>query len=462
MLRSLLALIGAFVTSLSAAGADEITGQATLPKDAAAPADGVFFATLSDTSLADAPAKVLGRFEGVPAGAPPYEFVIPYDSADSIGGQSFTVSAALHSAEGRLLFTSNTANPVIANGETTVDVSMITVAAGGDTAEKPVNAVGLRLPATFSGTLPCADCEGIEYALNLWPNGGFHMTKTWLGATDDLTKVNVGTWHADPSREAVVLYSGDDAPVRFEVVGIDTLRLLARDGSRIESELNYNLTSEGGIRDLDLTDIFFGGVMTLVDDVPFLEECFSGRAFPIARGGQFEALKEARDENGTDRLFVQIEAEIAMNPEFANRFGRSISVVRFVRARPELTCERQRATSALFNTYWRVDTLRGDAQEIPNGGREPHIVMTAGDPARYRATYGCNLLVGTVRAKQETLSFEQGLTTLKVCPPPFEELERDLASVMSETRTFRKNGDTLLLMDEDDSILSILTAVYLQ
>ena len=33
---------------------------------------------------------------------------------------------------------------------------------------------GLRLPATFTGTLPCADCEGIYHHLDLWPDGVFH------------------------------------------------------------------------------------------------------------------------------------------------------------------------------------------------------------------------------------------------------------------------------------------------
>jgi heat shock protein HslJ len=150
-----------------------------------------------------------------------------------------------------------------------------------------------------------------------------------------------------------------------------------------------------------------------------------------------------------------------MNPEYADRFGRSISVDRFVRARPELTCERQRTTAALFNTYWKIDELRGDPLVTPDAGREPHIVLLRGELGRFRATVGCNQLIGSVTASREALSFgRQGAATLKACPQPFDALERELAGVLSETRNYRGTGETLLLLDGDGSIVSILTAVY--
>ena len=32
---------------------------------------------------------------------------------------------------------------------------------------------GLTLPASFSGVLPCADCPGIRYHLDVWPDQGY-------------------------------------------------------------------------------------------------------------------------------------------------------------------------------------------------------------------------------------------------------------------------------------------------
>jgi len=57
---------------------------------------------------------------------------------------------------------------------------------------------GLRLPATFNGTLPCADCVGIRYHLDLWSDGVFHLRQSYLGTS--VVADNRGRWHKDPRR----------------------------------------------------------------------------------------------------------------------------------------------------------------------------------------------------------------------------------------------------------------------
>ena len=57
----------------------------------------------------------------------------------------------------------------------------------GDTAAEArdapagIGAHGLRLPASFIGDLPCADCERLRYRLNLWPDQVFHLRRAWVG-----------------------------------------------------------------------------------------------------------------------------------------------------------------------------------------------------------------------------------------------------------------------------------------
>jgi hypothetical protein len=36
-------------------------------------------------------------------------------------------------------------------------------------------------PATFSDVLPCADCAGIRYTLNLEPGNVLYLRQTYLG-----------------------------------------------------------------------------------------------------------------------------------------------------------------------------------------------------------------------------------------------------------------------------------------
>ena len=460
----ILALLSAVVLTISAAHADDVTGLATVPDGAMPPTDAVFSATLSDTSLADAPSVTLSETATSPAGAPPYAFKLPFENAEIVSGRSYTVRATLRAPDGSLLFTTDTVHPVITNGVMSLDVAMIAVRKMPDDAPGPISAIGLRLPATFSGTFPCADCEGIDHNLNLWPEGGFHLSRAWRGRGDGISQYDLGTWYADPARRALVLDLGDYPPLEFEVKDVNRLRLLARDGTPITSELNYDVVATGPLRDLDMKDIFVGGMMSYRDDVPFFTECHSGRTYPIAGGGDFTTLNAAyqRATAGPDvPLFVQAEASVGMYPDHADRLGRSIQMNRFVRARPAITCDRQRSTASLYNTYWKIETLRGAPVEAPVRRREAHVVLTESERPTYRATVGCNRIMGAVSRTNDSLMFGQSASTKMACPPPLDTLERTLLSVLDETRSYRSSGETLILKNEDNEILSVLSAVYL-
>jgi len=41
-----------------------------------------------------------------------------------------------------------------------------------------------ELPASYSGDLPCADCAGIRYSLNLFSDRSFFLSVIYLGKDD--------------------------------------------------------------------------------------------------------------------------------------------------------------------------------------------------------------------------------------------------------------------------------------
>ena len=67
------------------------------------------------------------------------------------------------------------------------------------TAPAAIGAHGLRLPASFAGDLPCADCEALRYRLNLWPDQVFHLRRTWEGK--DVRRDSIGRWSVDPDQQ---------------------------------------------------------------------------------------------------------------------------------------------------------------------------------------------------------------------------------------------------------------------
>ncbi len=97
------------------AWAGTLEGTAAYRERIALPPDAVFEAELQDVSRADAPATVLGRAKIDPAGQPPFRFQIAYDGAAVQPGRRYVVRATVRH-QGRLLFTTDRAYPVLAGG----------------------------------------------------------------------------------------------------------------------------------------------------------------------------------------------------------------------------------------------------------------------------------------------------------------------------------------------------------
>lgn len=69
---------------------------------------------------------------------------------------------------------------------------------------------------TFSGTLPCTDCEGISQVVTLDSNNKFRLTETYLGK-DEPGQEKSGRWSLVEGK--VVLYSDNDIITQYAVAG---------------------------------------------------------------------------------------------------------------------------------------------------------------------------------------------------------------------------------------------------
>ncbi|WP_191621462.1 YbaY family lipoprotein [Marinihelvus fidelis] len=105
-----------------------VSGTALYRERIALPPGAAFEATLEDVSLADAPAKVLGRVGFEAPSGPPIAFEISYDAADIEPRHRYAVRARIEH-EGRLMFTTDTHYPVLTQGAPdTVEMLLVRVA----------------------------------------------------------------------------------------------------------------------------------------------------------------------------------------------------------------------------------------------------------------------------------------------------------------------------------------------
>jgi uncharacterized lipoprotein YbaY/heat shock protein HslJ len=464
-LSLVLTLLVLSICALMPAAAQTLHGTALLRERIALPDALVFEAVIADTARADAPATPLASTRFETSGQPPFAFAIPYDPAALDPHARYTLRATLH-RNGRLFATTDQVVPVLEGGAPTEFELVLRLVSDRPEPSRPLPAHGLRLPASFRGTLPCADCAGIRHHLDLWPDQVYALRREWLGGTDgDRIRDEMGRWHADPGRGAIVLQGASEMPLFWQVMAPDRLRQMDMQGAPIASALDYDLRAEGGFAPIDLAGLFVSGEALVGPDGPALRDCLTGRVFAVDPGGEFPALAAAvaaaRTSHGLP-LLVNVTARIAQPPQgLAPQFPR-LTVLGLNGVFPGESCTRPEPVAALTETYWRIVEMQGRPVPHPPDTREPHLILRAGEPPRFAATVGCNRLLGGYALDGTALRFTAAASTLMACPPPLDAAEHALRAVLEGTRAIRAEGQRLSLLDEGGAVLARLAAVYLR
>jgi copper homeostasis protein (lipoprotein) len=335
-------------------------------------------------------------------------------------------------------------------------------ASPGPAAPVPLAAHGLRQPASFTGTLPCADCAGIEHHLDLWPDQAYAMRRRWLGREAPLVHDEVGRWYVDPGRSALILYGASEQPIEWEIEAPDRLRLLDRTGEPIVSDLPYAL-SAGPLDPVPLA-LPLSGMVTYLADSAVFRECLTGHRFPVVPEADRPALEKAylaaRPAPGASVL-ATLEGRIETRPAMEGPARRSLIVERFERMHPQQGCPYDPRPPALTGTYWRLVHIAGAPPGGPAGRQEPHLLLLDGEgPPRFSATAGCNWLAGAWSRTGDALSFGPVRSTMMACPPTLAERERALSAGLADTAIWTISGRTLVLEDLRGAPLLRAEAAY--
>ena len=94
--------------------------------------------------------------------------------------------------------------------------------------------ISLDWAGVYEGTMPCADCEGIETVVELKDDNTFTATYTYMGE-DEYTVSNEGMCTWDESCQVVTLVAEEDTK-QFKV-GENHITLLGEDGEVNTGEL---------------------------------------------------------------------------------------------------------------------------------------------------------------------------------------------------------------------------------
>lgn len=435
-LLALLTMVGCATTATEPERA-EVSGQAFYVERIAAPPNARLEVVLEDISRQDVAAERLGEMIVERAGQPPYQFRIQYDSEQIDPRHTYRVAARLYSGE-KLLFTSDTIHQVITQGfPSKVDVRMRAVSQAARQAPQPAPLEAIpadleAIPAAFSGTLPCADCPGIDTQLHLLPDGVFFLRQKYRdrenGVVDD-----IGRYIISSDRNQLSLHGGhgeQGAPLRFAIQGPDALRMLDRDGGHIKSELNYTLAREPQ-RKLPEPRLLMSGMYRYQAGTGRFRECLTGLDLPVVAEEANRALEEAylavRETPG-EAVLVTLEGRIEQRSP-AEGQGPVLVLVpeRFIEASLDQPCPPRSSAATLKNTYWRLVSLgESGVERFPNQ-REPHLIFR--ESGEVAGSDGCNRLRGRYRNAEGSIEFSGLVTTQKMCVDGMEQA-RSIAEAM--------------------------------
>jgi uncharacterized lipoprotein YbaY/heat shock protein HslJ/uncharacterized lipoprotein NlpE involved in copper resistance len=468
-------LLALLLTAASAGGAAaaqaHLTGTVDYSDGLTLPPGAVLEVVLEDVTTTDEPAVELGSATIPDPGAPPYAFDIPYDAGDVAPDREYSVRAQV-SVGRKLVFVSDGMTPVLTGGAPgAAALRMIKV---GDTASEigdaptTIGAHGLKLPASFDGNLPCADCEGIRYRLNLWPDQVFHLRRMWIGK--NARRDAIGRWSVDPD-QAVLVLRGADEELRFRIAGPDELVLLARgDGTTPPAGPDAEVGDTGHpLKAAPALEPFephlpLRGMLTWNGDAARFTDCLTGRDYPLVKDGDYDALEHAYLAAGAEPggpIMASFDGGIVQQPKTDSAGTQpEVLVERFVGVWPSETCERAVGAATLTNTYWKILRLGGVEVATGEGRREPNLILRQGD-GQFTATVGCAQIGGSYALNAERLEFAADPLPAMPCPAPLDEWEDQLARVLKAAVGWRIDGQTLELFDGAKNPLALFQAVYL-
>jgi copper homeostasis protein (lipoprotein) len=278
------------------------------------------------------------------------------------------------------------------------------------------------LAGSFVGSLPCADCEGIRYRIDLFDDGAFYQQMTYLGRGDDATFDTIGSWALATGEPTVALFGGDREPERWKVVDRSTLQKLDSEGREIASALNYDLVRIDGLDPLEPRLAMRGTYMYMADAAMF-HECLTGRRFPVAMEGASIDLERVYLETPHDpgaEVLVSVDGRLAQRLPMEGEGTVEMLVVEELEGVwPGETCGARMSVSELENTYWKLTRLGEQPVLVEPQQREPHLVLRSGE-GRVAGSDGCNRFMGSYTIDGPAIDFGQMATTRMACPEGME------------------------------------------
>src|SRR5690554_3104376 len=171
-----------------------------------------------------------------------------------------------------------------------------------------------RFPVSYSGTLPCADCPGIDYRLNLFADHSYYLQMHYRDSGDVSTFYQLGQWLQQDNQ--LRLLSDDPQQMAFRIETDDTIHLLDQQFQPIDSQLNYQLQRKATFQAV-YPAMPFRGMYRYMTDSGIFTECLTGQRWFVAQEADNRALEtlylDYADESN-NALLAEVTGSLESRP----------------------------------------------------------------------------------------------------------------------------------------------------
>lgn len=311
-------------------------------------------------------------------------------------------------------------------------------------------------PASFSGDLPCADCDGIRWHVDLLPDNTFFLRTTYLDDQFEFYFDEVGRWKYTKDSNTVELQGTREYRPRFRVEN-GNLHKLDQDGNSIESKLNYQLQRLPEFSPIE-PRLPLSGMYTYFADTGIITLCETGQRLHVAQEADNRALEstylKARSKPG-QALLVTFDGRIAQRMPMEGPGPRPTVVVeRFQAIWPHTNCEDRYSLTPIIpvtatklqDTHWTLILLNEKPITLGEGERRAHLILDS--QGRVSGSSGCNRMMGSYTQDKNSLKFGPLAGTRMACKGDNEMAdEHQFLSTLGNIASWKIEGKMLDLKD---------------
>lgn len=309
-------------------------------------------------------------------------------------------------------------------------------------------ALKLATAANWKGEIPCADCEGIAYLLQLQPNDSFYERSVYLGKPGDAF-VDKGTW--EMGSDSLVTLKNVGGEIKYFAFKGDKLQMLDKEAQPITSPLarKYNLertTIEGNTQPLEGVDFAGGGnepfwsiEIDFDKNIHFKTPDGLDITVPAVKGERAMDAPVTRyySISGKDTLTVQLFRQSCTNDMSGAVSDYRVTVD--VKNRQFSGCG-QFLGNYRLNALWQLDKIGDTAVDAK---RQPTLELLLNEEKAY-GYGGCNRFGGSVKLVNGKLTFGDMAATEMAC----ENLKTEsqyLQTLNNQTLSFQLDGNSLYI-----------------